>query len=132
MLSLFFSIYSAKAAFIKSDVFTEDTQDVFTAEAAGYEDVTGTSMLKLVQSVINVFLSLIGVILLTYLLYAGYNWMTAQGDEEKVTKAKETIQRAIIGIIIIIAAYAISIFVMSKLEVGTLKTAATIVSPFIS
>ena len=73
------------------------------------------------QTVINAFLSLIGVILLAYLLYAGYHWMTARGEEEKVTAAKETIYRAIIGIIIIVAAYAISIFVMSRLEAGTLK-----------
>ena len=34
------------------------------------------------------------------MLYAGYHWMTARGEEEKVEKAKDTIQRAIVGIII--------------------------------
>jgi len=47
--------------------------------------------------------------------------MTAQGDEKKVDKAKETIQRAITGLIIVIAAYAISIFVVGRLEAGTLN-----------
>ncbi len=61
------------------------------------------------------------MLLLAYMLYAGYNWMTAQGEEEKVTKAKDTLKRAIVGLIIIVASYAISIFVMSRLEAGTLK-----------
>ena len=79
------------------------------------------SLAGIVSIVIQAFLGLLGVLFLTYLLYAGYHWMTAQGDEKKVDKAKETIQRAITGLIIIVAAYAISIFVMSRLEAGTLK-----------
>jgi len=89
----------------------------------GY-DTSGSDIFGLIQIVINAFLSLIGVILLAYILYAGYNWMTAQGEEEKVTKAKDTLKRAIVGVIIIVAAYAISIFVMSRLESGTLKTSS--------
>lgn len=107
------------AAFLKSDVNEKIKEQSETAGSFGYE--TSGNVLGLVQVVINAFLSLIGVLLLAYLLYAGYYWMTARGDEEKVTKAKDTIQRAIIGIIIIVAAYAISIFVMSRLEAGTLK-----------
>jgi amino acid transporter len=90
-------------------------------ENAGYESATGESALTLVQTVISVFISIIGVLLLVYILYAGYNWMTAEGEEEKVTRAKDTIKRAIIGAIIIIAAYAISTFVISRLEANNLK-----------
>ncbi|MBI2459496.1 MAG: hypothetical protein HYV53_03015 [Parcubacteria group bacterium] len=79
-------------------------------------DTNGTNSLAgIVGIVIQAFLGLLGVIFLVYMIYAGYAWMTAQGDEEKVTKAKDTIQRAIIGLIIIIAAYAISYFVLQKL-----------------
>jgi hypothetical protein len=49
------------------------------------------------------------------MIYGGYNWMTAAGDEQKIDKAKDTIRAAMIGLIIIIAAYAISIFVISRL-----------------
>ena len=126
---LFFSIYSVQAGFIKQETF-EDMQDDVAAEYAGYEDVTEESILDLVQTVINAFLSIVGVLLLIYMLYAGYNWMTAQGEEEKVTKAKDTLRRAIIGIIIIVAAYAISIFVMGRLEAGTLKGGVTTPAPY--
>lgn len=91
-------------------------------DQAGYAATANDdAALYLVQTVINVFLSVIGVLLLSYILFAGYNWLTAQGEEEKVTKAKDTIKRAIIGAIIIIAAYAISVFVMSRMEAGVLK-----------
>lgn len=91
------------------------------AGTAGYEAANKDTALFLVQTAINIFLSLIGVLLLVLILYAGYNWLTARGEEEKVTKAKDTLKRAITGIIIIIAAYAISVFVMGKIEQGTLK-----------
>jgi len=64
---------------------------------------------------------LLGIIFIILMIYAGYNWMTAQGEEEKVTKAKTTIQRAIIGLIIVVSAYAITAFVFKSLQVGTLQ-----------
>jgi amino acid transporter len=92
------------------------------ANTAGYNtSADKNSALLLVQTVINIFLSVIGVLLLAFILYAGYHWLTAKGDEEKVKKAQDTIERAVTGIIIIIAAYAISVFVMSRLEAGTLE-----------
>lgn len=117
-LLFFFSSNFCSAAFLKNGKDIGD-QAIKSAES-GY-DTAGGDIYGLIQTVINAFLAVVGVLLLTYLLYAGYNWMSAQGDEEKVTKAKDTIQRAIIGLIIIVAAYAISVFVMARLEAGTLK-----------
>lgn len=73
-------------------------------------------MPQIVQVVISAFLSLLGIIFLVLIIYAGYNWMTAQGEEEKVTKAKDTLQRAVIGLIIIAAAYSITYFVFQNLS----------------
>lgn len=108
------------ASFLKDD--TKLKVGAYTNVASfvgGYETSTG-NIYSLLQTVISAFLGIIGVLLLIYMLYAGYHWMTAQGEEEKVEKAKDTLKRAIIGAIIIIAAYAISIFVMGRLEAGTL------------
>lgn len=49
-------------------------------------------------------------------LYAGIMWMTAQGNEEQVTKAKTMIRNAIIGFIIISAAYAITYYVIGAIS----------------
>jgi len=118
LLLFFFEVNFSLAAFLKNGV-NIGNQAKKSAEL-GY-DVTGGNIFSLVQIVVNAFLAIIGVLLLIYLLYAGYHWMTAQGDEKKVDKAKETIQRAITGLIIIVAAYAISIFVVGRLEAGTLN-----------
>lgn len=111
------------AAFLKGDTqLNIRRQSFFSGDSGGYDDMG--NIYSLIQIVINAFLAVIGVLLLIYMLYAGYNWMTAQGEEEKVEKAKDTINRAVVGVIIIIAAYAISVFVISRLEAGTLKGGA--------
>lgn len=79
----------------------------------GSNDLAG-----IVGTVIEAFLGLLGVLFLVYILYAGYSWMTAGGDEEKVKKAKETLTRAVIGLIIIIAAYSITYYVFRSLPGG--------------
>jgi hypothetical protein len=131
LILIFFSIFltvnfclAEGSGFIKdSDKTGIQNQTNATADTGGY--VTGNvNALDVVQIGINAFLSIIGVMFLFYMLNAGYNWMTAQGDEEKVTKAKDTIKRAILGVIIIIGAYAISVFVIARLEAGTLKGGA--------
>jgi len=48
------------------------------------------------------------------MVYAGYNWMVARGEEEKVTIAKDTIKRAIIGLVITVSSYAIWNFIFSN------------------
>ncbi len=47
--------------------------------------------------------------------------MIARGDAEKVKKAKELIIDAVIGLIIVLAAYAISVFVVTRLTQATLQ-----------
>ena len=78
-------------------------------------DNSPNSLAGIVGIGIQAFLGLLGIIFLILIIYAGYNWMTAQGEEEKVTKAKDTLQRAVIGLIIVIGAYAISYFVIDRL-----------------
>jgi hypothetical protein len=74
---------------------------------------------QLIGSILNVFLGFLGIILLFYLLYGGYLWMTAAGDEGQVKKAKDVIKNAIIGLVVIIAAFAISTFVLGALVNAT-------------
>jgi hypothetical protein len=70
---------------------------------------------------INTALSLLGVVFLVLTVYGGITWMTAEGDETKVEKAKKTITQAVIGLVIVLAAYAISLFVINALSGSTLK-----------
>lgn len=80
-----------------------------------YESVDKFGLSNVIGFVIQGALGLIGAIFLILMLYAGYNWMTARGEEEKVTKAKDTLTRAIIGIIIVVGSYAIWAYISSSL-----------------
>ncbi|MCX6797945.1 MAG: pilin [Candidatus Falkowbacteria bacterium] len=61
--------------------------------------------------IIGVVLSFIGVIFLILMIYAGIMWMTAAGNEQQVSKAKDLLVNAIIGLVIVFAAYAITAYI---------------------
>jgi len=67
-----------------------------------------SSVIKIVQWILG-FLGLIAVIMI---LYGGFIWMTAGGNEEKVASAKKIITAAVIGLIVVLLAWAIVIFVV--------------------
>lgn len=102
----------------------ENLKDAFNkaeivADAGGYDKNIGAE--TMVANLINIVLSIIGVFFLILMIYGGGLWMTAMGDEQKVTKAKSLITAAVIGIIVIISAYAITYFVVEKVSSGVLK-----------
>lgn len=83
-----------------------------------YADITGVpedDILYIIGRVIGALLSLLGVIFVVLMIYAGYNWMTAAGEESKVETAQETIKRAIIGLIIVAGSYALQVLIFDKL-----------------
>jgi hypothetical protein len=87
------------------------------ANYGGY-DVDNTNeftMSGYIGLIVNAFLSLLGIIFLILIIWAGYNWMTAGGDESKVTKAKDTLYRAVIGLIIVVGAFSIFRFIFLRL-----------------
>lgn len=80
-----------------------------------YAPADNTTLAKVIGVVVSIGLGLIGVLFLGLMIYAGYNWMVARGDEERVKQAKDTIISAVIGLIIVIGAYAIWKFIFSRL-----------------
>jgi len=70
-------------------------------------------------SIINVALGILGVIVVVLILAGGFLWMTAAGSEEKISKAKGLIFGGVIGLAIILSAYAIAQFVISSLVTAT-------------
>ncbi|NTW22485.1 hypothetical protein HGA34_02990 [Candidatus Falkowbacteria bacterium] len=92
------------------------------ADKSGYNiETENESLDPIIATIIQTALEFIGVIFLLLIIYGGYNWMTAAGDSGKVDTAKNTITRATIGLIVVLAAYAISYFVVRTLAEKTLK-----------
>ncbi|MDO8425856.1 MAG: pilin [bacterium] len=67
---------------------------------------------EVIGSIIYTGLSLIGIVFLGLMLYSGIRWMTAQGDSKHIEKARETIKAAIMGIVVVGLAFAITKFVL--------------------
>ena len=82
---------------------------VITPTNSGFAD---KNIYELSTTIINAALSFIGIIALAYIIYGGYLWMTAGGNEEKVEKSKEILIAASIGMAIVLAALAIVNFVV--------------------
>jgi len=85
-----------------------------TASAAGVNSANN-DLPKLIGNMIGAALGLLGVILVCIIIYAGFLWMTAQGNDEKVKQAKKMISNAVVGMVLIFAAYAITNFVVDSL-----------------
>jgi cytochrome bd-type quinol oxidase subunit 2 len=66
--------------------------------------------------VIQAFLGLLGIVFVILIIYAGFTWMTAGGDESKIEHATALLKNAIIGLVITIAAYSITYFVFNALN----------------
>jgi cbb3-type cytochrome oxidase subunit 3 len=80
----------------------------------------GTAGLEqIVANVIAAFLSIAGVVLITLIVYGGVIWMKARGNEKEVERAQNILTNAVIGLIITLAAYAISRFVVCSLLKAT-------------
>ena len=89
-----------------------------TAEGMGYtaNTTSGTGLLlSKIATMINLVLSLVGVVFLILMIYGGITWMTASGNDKQVEKAKGIISRAAIGLAVVILAYAITFFVLNRI-----------------
>lgn len=107
MLVSFSLAFQAKAY----DFKTESGLDK-TADGMGYDaSLKSQTIFERIGSITAVILSFIGVIFLLISLYAGYLWMTAQGDKAQVQKAKTMITQAAVGMLVVVSAYAITMFI---------------------
>lgn len=73
----------------------------------------------MVAQLINVVLTLLGIVAVIIVLLGGFKWMTAAGNEDKVAEAKKLLGAGVIGLVIILAAWGISRFVLSSLFKAT-------------
>lgn len=81
-----------------------------------YGDTNEESLVIAIGKMINIVLSFLGVIFLILLIYSGFMWMTARGNEGQVESSKKIMVRAIIGVIIILVSFIITWFVMGNLS----------------
>lgn len=108
----------------KSDKFGLDTTANY-AQVKSLEMSKKSNPLEVAADYVALALSFLGVAFFLLTLYAGFKWMTALGASEKVEKAKELLIAAIIGLIIVFAAYGGSIFMFKSFVKFTSSSGST-------
>lgn len=99
---------------------TDDLGIGYAADTGlGSEDVRAT-----VARIIRVAMGLLGIVAVVIILIGGFKWMTAGGNEEQVGEAKKWIFSGVIGLAIILSAYALASFIISQLVTATTGTGA--------
>ena len=119
LLVLLFAFIPTVFAGKLGDAFGDNLEQVAGPGGAGYR--TDAEPETLVGEIIAVVLSFLGVVFLILMIYGGFLWMTAGGSEQQVEKAKKLITAAIIGLIVVVSAYAISHLLVTTLGDETLE-----------
>lgn len=108
--------------------FLEDSYNdsKIVAQSAGYDSIEGdpeNRLMDRINSLISVVLSLVGTILIVIILYAGFLYMTAGGNDEQIGKAKKYIINSVIGLIIVLSAYGIAKLIITSVAGSTTDNA---------
>ncbi len=95
---------------VVSHAATEAT--TYSMDSIGSSLGLGNGDLKqTVMNILNLALGLLALVAVVMIIIGGFTWLTAGGNEEKVDQAKKIISAAVIGLIIVLLAWAVVIFV---------------------
>lgn len=113
--------------FITTLLFDPITGDQTGLIKTSVESISlGTNSPTLVAlNLMNAALSLLAAVCIGLLVYAGFLWVWARGNQEEVTKAKNIIQGTVIGLVIVLAALGITQFVFTTVGDITGATVTT-------
>lgn len=88
------------------------------AGQSGYNTSAPLSKIGVVLNVITYILGFVGVFFLIMIVYSGFQWLMAGGNEETIEKAQTRLKNSIIGFVIIAAAYGLILFVLDFWQAG--------------
>ncbi|MEA3463465.1 MAG: hypothetical protein U9R14_00025 [Patescibacteria group bacterium] len=114
---IIFFIVILIAFFVASQAVMADEYGLDKTAEKGYDvdQITGsaipTDVSVTIGKVIGAGLAFIGILFFILMIYGGIIWMMARGNEQEVEKAKDLIYAAVIGLIIVLAAYAITAYI---------------------
>lgn len=101
--------------FLAMPVYAQDYGLSDSARLSGYGE--NDDVYSFIRLIVNVVLSLLAIVFFSLMLFGGLRWMTARGNEEFTKKAKSIIEGAIIGLVVVLAAYGVTTFLFGRLGV---------------
>jgi len=118
---LFFSFILFSSPVLATDTATPDpTKTNYGLKNTMEQGELNSALIKstptsIAGTVIGAILSLVGVVFFLLIFYGGLLWMIARGNDQEVEKAKNILIAATIGLVIVLAAYAITAFIGQQL-----------------
>ncbi|MDP2736340.1 MAG: TrbC/VirB2 family protein [bacterium] len=105
------------------DYWGGSTQKDYVNTNSGLADGgTARDPRQIVVDIIKFVLGFLGILALIIILYAGFKWMTSGGNEESVGSAKKMLVAGVIGLVIILSAYALATFIINQIIGATTGT----------
>jgi len=104
---------------VEAQSFGDPVKDLDKIASDETVNLGKTDFATMAGGIIYGILSFLGVASLLLVIVAGVMWMMAEGNEETVQKAKGILRGALIGLIIILGAYALTYFVVEQILQGT-------------
>jgi len=117
-LALSLNLLLPTLALAQSDIgnaFNGLTNAAIDAQIINSANEKGLTSYQILGRIINIVLGFLSLIFLGLCLYSGIRWMTAQGNEEKASQSLETLTGATIGLVIILASFILSNYVIFKI-----------------
>ena len=96
----------------------DDIEDEDMKKIAGCDEPTGKNkdVVEIVQSGVNVVISLVGMLAVFSIIYGGFTYITAQSDPAKIKRGKDMVVYAVVALVVAFLAYGIVIFVTKNLK----------------
>lgn len=113
ILAFSFSFNALAIGLEDSDTFLN-----IAADNSGF-DLSKKDTEPVIASIVKALISFLGVIFFLLVIYGGFMWMTAQGNDEQVARAKKIIINSTIGLVVIMLAYAITWFIVYEITEST-------------
>lgn len=96
----------------------DDIEDEDMKKIAGCNEPTGKNkdVVEIVQSGVNVVISLVGMLAVFSIIYGGFTYITAQSDPAKIKRGKDMVVYAVVALVVAFLAYGIVLFVTKNLK----------------
>lgn len=110
-----------RAASIDTNALDNQDKALMGASGLGAND----NLASIISVLISVILGFLGIVFLVLTIMAGFKWMTSEGNEDEIKKAKGSIKNSVMGLLIVLAAYAITYSVFKYLPFASSGTGGT-------
>ncbi|HQL53061.1 MAG TPA: hypothetical protein PLX01_03700 [Candidatus Magasanikbacteria bacterium] len=128
ILSIFFTFVFGFFSFVETAGPEHKLSDVAMSQVhvAASEQGAGLGVTKdpqkFIVDIINMALGAVGILFTSLIFYGGMIYLTAQGEEEKAKKGAKIVKASVIGLLIVLASYAIVLFVSITIDKANVST----------